>query len=376
MISKKDFVTITSIDGADNKRGTRLSLIDEALEDYALQVNATTGLKVQILYAIIKFCGQYLAAHKKKKGYFMQGTAGEHLQKTRNMRVEALLGDAETELKSLAPGIGRGLKVMMDAKAKSVRRTKDLAKGYSLERSIYMQYKAANLAHKRVPSAANPYSGSYIKDALSNSADFAFSDAAKKILKTDFKKLTPEQYRMIGTEAGGVIVKYYNKVARAEMLAIPAGGGRYEKVTGEPWHTDRYDPIWKRAVYFMYVIDHHGNLLVAEGPLNGDSQDKVAGFFNHSSFNAGRAVLCAGSIWIRDGYIRYLDNASGHYQPKTKDLKEALLFLGNEGGVDLTQVRTIDFADAAMNTSVLASGFVSGLRTPYPDSLKKLYGME
>jgi hypothetical protein len=53
--------------------------------------------------------------------------------------------------------------------------------------------------------------------------------------------------------------------------------------------------------------------------------------WNHSSFNAGTDVICAGMIRIHNGTLMYVDNDSGHYKPTRQNLHGMLTIISNEG---------------------------------------------
>jgi len=61
------------------------------------------------------------------------------------------------------------------------------------------------------------------------------------------------------------------------------------------------------------------------------------GSFYHSSYLAGREVLCTGCITVVDGTLTYINNDSGHYQPRPQQLAWALQAL-QALGVDITNV--------------------------------------
>ena len=69
-----------------------------------------------------------------------------------------------------------------------------------------------------------------------------------------------------------------------------------------------------------YAMDYYGNLYCRDvkGGFTTDSDTGELKFFNHSSFNAGKNVICAGVLVIKDGLLININNMSGHYRP-TKD---------------------------------------------------------
>ena len=81
----------------------------------------------------------------------------------------------------------------------------------------------------------------------------------------------------------------------------------------------------------MYAMDKYGNLFASEAETR--KQLAQAGFaaFNHSTFNAGKEVICAGMITIVRGKLCWINNDSGHYKPTHENLRQALLMLMSDG---------------------------------------------
>jgi len=62
---------------------------------------------------------------------------------------------------------------------------------------------------------------------------------------------------------------------------------------------------------------------------------------HHSSFLAGRPVAAAGTLFIKDGKIVSIDNASGHYRPDVKTLELVRQELA-ANGVDVGGIELVD----------------------------------
>lgn len=62
---------------------------------------------------------------------------------------------------------------------------------------------------------------------------------------------------------------------------------------------------------YAYAQDTSGAIYVAP---------HYVGYHHHSSFTAGKPVICAGMIVAKNGKITSIDNASGHYKPNLKNL--------------------------------------------------------
>ena len=98
---------------------------------------------------------------------------------------------------------------------------------------------------------------------------------------------------------------------------------------------------------YLYALDTYGNLIANDGESFGGKVKAVNkqdinehGQANHSSLCAGRAVICAGMITIRKGYIVHIDNCSGHYAPKPHQLSRAIQILMEEYNLDLPRTLT------------------------------------
>lgn len=73
----------------------------------------------------------------------------------------------------------------------------------------------------------------------------------------------------------------------------------------------------------IWVMDDNGNIYIA--PM------QYPGHFNHSSLLSGKPVKCAGEIFVSNGEIVKMNNASGHYLPTNKEFREAVIMLKNKG---------------------------------------------
>ena len=77
----------------------------------------------------------------------------------------------------------------------------------------------------------------------------------------------------------------------------------------------------------MYAMDEYGTLFAS--PAAGLA--RRGQYWNHSSFNAGKDVICAGMIKIHGGVLQYVDNNSGHYKPTRQHLHAMMTIIANEG---------------------------------------------
>lgn len=130
-------------------------------------------------------------------------------------------------------------------------------------------------------------------------------------------------------------VTYLPKLDRMQYLIMVNGGAFTVASGGAPYGTNPARVgAGQDRVGDMWAMDRYGNLFVKSSQrLNGH------GYFNHSSFNAGNEVICAGGIVINNGALAYIDNQSGHYKPNENALREACTILSADGGVNFAGIR-------------------------------------
>ncbi len=128
-------------------------------------------------------------------------------------------------------------------------------------------------------------------------------------------------------------VKFFKKTDRITKLIVVEQG----LLMDGPKHLfDTSDGGFNKV--YPYAIDEYGNLL----SCNETAPGVRAAFakherFNHSTLNAGKAVICAGSIRATNGVLEFIDTTSGHYQPTKEQLRNALQILYS-CKIDLTNV--------------------------------------
>lgn len=157
-----------------------------------------------------------------------------------------------------------------------------------------------------------------------------------------------------GDDAGRV--QYHNRASRMAMLAYLEGGRFYH---GNNLLSSTIGPLWGgRLECYVYAVDRHGNMFARE--IIGQ---QLEGYFNHSSFCAGRQVLCAGTVAFWEGRLKYISNKSGHYQPTPENLQNYLVMLGQEG-VDLAEVAVDAQSGPDTFHKCRATTFVANPRAP------------
>lgn len=95
-----------------------------------------------------------------------------------------------------------------------------------------------------------------------------------------------------------------------------------------------------------YVLSLQGGLFAgmhAPGKNSSPHQCMGKNPFYHSSYMGGADVLCAGRIFVKQGTLVGIDNASGHYKPSAERLRGAIRELDRQG-VDLEDLYCEDIS--------------------------------
>jgi len=98
---------------------------------------------------------------------------------------------------------------------------------------------------------------------------------------------------------------------------------------------------------YGYVFTNKGLFMAEhdqETSVLSKSSGKGAMDFFHSSYMAGKTVVCAGDISFKDGCLTSISNFSGHYQPESRMLLPVLRYLQSKH-VQLDDVRVILHSD-------------------------------
>jgi hypothetical protein len=203
-----------------------------------------------------------------------------------------------------------------------------LRPGYAAERSLYVAS----------GKTQNPISGSYMHAASEDpkaadiigtksfsqldDLDYQFLDA---YLKGSVQEVDPmDPGSMAKTELPRAVL-FLNKEERTKRLILIRDGLLWEG----------FDSKFDSAPFSRaFVIDKYGNLFGSNEIFDNSLS------FNHSTFNAGMDVLCAGTITARQGQLLKIQNNSGHYKPTRDHLHNAVLLL-NDQGLDLSAAKVI-----------------------------------
>ncbi len=281
-------------------RGGDMAAIDLALEAWTLDCDSKIAgsQKLARVSAIASACDQWFS-QKSSKSTDLSSARSQVIAEVRRACVKA-----QQYLKNVATAESKTPNGMS-----SVRRagTKGLGTGYSHERANYVA--GGKTAH--------PYSASALGEDVATMSYNEFTEAGA---------------------AGGERVEFLNRKQRLDYLVTIQGGMMHRngelinsglsktivRVDGKPKEVP--------GIYMdTYAMDRYGNVYSKE--LKGIGEL----YFNHSSYCAGKAVICAGTLGCVNGKLVYVSNLSGHYKPNTGFLRQFLHILAEEG-VDLSEV--------------------------------------
>lgn len=300
-------------------RGPALHLIDQSLEAYDRVRDSTPPQRKPVVTQIVLSCRNWLNAKAGKTSAASQ---------TRRAAVNTLgaqafewlkfqeFADRKTVTRVTATVAGRG----PDLRA--------MRPGYAPERAMYVAS----------GKQQQPVSGSYMHEVMESRPGHTYRGRT-------FAQLTADDFRSLDTAYGGTVsvpdvmgdpgamaktqvprqVLFLNKQDRIKCLLLVRDGLLWEGFEA-PFDTG----IMLRA----YVIDQYGCLYSSNQIF-----DKKYSF-NHSTFNAGKDVLCAGTLKVAQGRLTMLSNSSGHYKPTRANLHNAVRMLDGLGA-DISGLRVV-----------------------------------
>ena len=286
----------------------RIQHIDHALMAWNNVAHGTDDeMKLAAAYQLVKECKKWLLLKQKE----IDSGKAKVSTNLRMTQVDNLVNEATACLYALVDDLGLGHAFDRFEHRKNYdtpgqhRPFRSLHGVYQHERALYVGSRK-----QRAPSAS-----------LLHQSQDAFPKFQKKLGARSFEGLTRRQYEKLDqlTQRKKDVL-YFNKIQRLKYMAFPIDGLLCD-VRDAPITT-------KHAYGEPYAMDRYGNLFLTE------STAMIPGQLNHSSFNAGREVICAGIIIIEDGLLKMINNSSGHYKPDQLDLHEMLNVLAEEG-VDL-----------------------------------------
>ncbi|MBC7622158.1 MAG: hypothetical protein H7232_02095 [Aeromicrobium sp.] len=200
---------------------------------------------------------------------------------------------------------------------RKVQVVKPLDPRYQFERTMHLESGKKNpLSMSEVNESYKMFVAAADEDQRKKMGKFGkeefYSKGITELRPADTKKLEA----FLESNGNRIEVLYLKRDLRLPYIAVIQNGLLFRHNGFDKWDTGR-------AV--IYAMDEYGNLFI-----EGDNMKPKDMGFQHSSFLAGRPVLCAGSIKIEDGRLVSIDNSSGHYRPTQKNLYQALLELSNQ----------------------------------------------
>jgi hypothetical protein len=348
-----------------SKRGGNIALIDHALANYWNSAQQPAA-RIAELTDIARECSRWLRKKVAKSEY---KTIGFFTTKERNVRltdrklcIRDLGNAALQELKTLTTAANPALQNWLNVNSLGEQKAglhyamhkmnrlgalryvapgpqlKSLSAGYGHERTTYLN------SHKTMARAGTGVHGTHTgfrgdADGLEfflrkagNSPDFI-----KKAMKLqqrmqtlNMDQISLEDYTLLdqigrslgefGSTSGHLT--YLKKQQRYQHLMLPDANGKLR---------DFQDNLVSPGQPWMYAMDENGSLFAKVPGV----EEPGAFFFNHSSFNAGKDVICAGMLLIDNGVLKVINNESGHYKPSRTHLINCLHALQADG-VDLS----------------------------------------
>jgi len=326
--SLAQFKTSTRLEASGLRRGklrdirsASIKPIDDDLRAYdAVRNTPNLGKRSQALSTLLSECARWLKAKQAKVS--TNSTA-------RRLAITNLATEAFNELKTINRASGTdfyNLNKSITTGGQVNYQRKGLSAGYSNERKMY-------LANNKTSS---PVAAGFVHAGMANlphtgfGRNFDMAAEAQLVLNKPFSSLTEQDFALIargyadsiGGNTTPDLVHFSNKAERSGQLMVVYQGynADFENINGQAFDTQD-EPA------YMYAMDEYGTLYASKptGLAHGTN------YWNHSSFNAGKDVVCAGMIQIHNGVLHHVDNSSGHYKPSRQHLFEMLTILQGEG---------------------------------------------
>ncbi|CAG4897641.1 hypothetical protein [Paraburkholderia saeva] len=331
-------------------RGSNIRAVDTALKAYWKEMNGTANSTREIarLNDIVIACKDWLKLKRGKSEF--RTTTFTHTEEVRTLFIArrtaiANLGtEAVRELYARLQALGimtadlrgrlhfdkhklavLGSGVQLGARAPNVRPLQPMGADYQNERLSYLTSNKTQAISGSGVHATHEYltKGLAANQAISLPRDRTRRDQAIAVAAKDVHNLTLDDFQILD-EIGRMNmtsgdVNYLNKSERLQYIAMVGPDGALYDSNDQKITTHQFKVT-------AYAMDSYGTLFTKDADPLGDAM-----FFNHSSFNAGKDVISAGTLVIRDGVLRTIDNNSGHYKPTRDNLHNCLDVLASEG---------------------------------------------
>ncbi len=150
-------------------------------------------------------------------------------------------------------------------------------------------------------------------------------------------------------------VQYLNGFQRKSYL-LEVNSGRFVQ-NGKMFDTSKLSTLSAGGTqgWAIYVISPAGNIYASAHKLS---------VFHHSSFLAGRPVLSAGEMMVKNGMLQLINPSSGHYKPTMEQFINGLKAL-DRSRVFLHEARAVLQSSSGISENFAAFG-----------TIKKRYGRE
>jgi hypothetical protein len=329
------FKQATGLDGKADKRGPKIVKIDAAFQDYEASFDkAEPAEKIRLTASLFLACKNWLQAKagKKEVKTSIFGTTVNNNLKERRKHIGALADECLAALalldESLVPlTLFDQKKITSLVKGPPVPFTKALSAYYEHERKAYEN-------RKKTSAPAASLIGT------------AFTEAEKE-------KLSLSKFEKLAAKSPDALVKYMKKKDRLKVMCALDAKSRFIRPDTQKNIDCGVNVLTDPAAFlaslknkgtrdlfnaglFPYAMDGYGNLFSSEEEKGPELAAQGYAIFNHSSFNAGKDVICAGFCIFQDGQLRWMDNNSGHYKPGVEHLLNALQVLASDGA-DLSE---------------------------------------
>lgn len=302
----------------EQKDYTQFVVSENTLQIVLRKKNAFTGMIHNAVIEVLgKFCGEEVKEEKvwklnlTQKDIFISGAA---LNKARGVvrntaRIEVLARDP-LEAKAEQP------------ESEKVRRRKYLKKKFDHAVNAFGEA-GTRSNHKEVPKEQQ------LSIDLGNKPVFGIISKILHWIENKFKYFFPrynlfpevgnEDRKIPGTKSQ---VKYFTPEEQAEHTLHPKKkDGEFKLYNAKGELYDTTDKISKgKKGYVAYVITLNGRLITHEHVNVGKSNHA----YRHSTLAGGEPVLCSGLMVVKNGKIKYIDNNSGHYKPRSANLYNAI----------------------------------------------------
>ncbi len=344
------------VTGLFQKTG-RIIFVIAALEAY--EESQRQGLpeiqQLSYLYQLEKQCRKWL---QEKQGKQSQKSI------TRQFWVQKLSGEIPVEMASQFPDLWQALNTFDLKKAQSKANPIGPSFGpkgvYAHEKSLYRfnkskgKYSDAGGARMTGSATLLHANGANTLDQKSHPNHRAFKKSSLAPMgmgQLSFPALSEPQFWELDKLCQGQFnVLYLSKIQRLQYM-VNIDQGQLNRPDGTAITLMPGATVRNEIDHCPYAMDKYGNLFVT---TEGDHQGIQ---INHTTLCAGGEVLCAGTMSIKNGELRAVNNNSGHYKPDTQNLQQLLTTLKKEG-VNVDSVIVIDWAQGQLET--MATLFMAG----------------